>query len=110
MDLGKTYSVSGYPTGINEVTGIDWAPAPDGLRNIAGRSNADGTVTIYGITSTASGSGDQGADPNQLVAIEDKVSFTTAAEASGEVFKVLKTAESGTVLRGVAVAPTESED
>ena len=48
-------------------TGLPWSPAPDGLRNITGVVNKDGTATIYAITSTVSGNGDQGADPNQLV-------------------------------------------
>jgi hypothetical protein len=69
LNLGRTYTVPGYPTGINTVTGLNWAPAPDGLRQIAGKVNQDGTVTIYAVTSTVSGSGDQGADPNQLVVI-----------------------------------------
>ena len=42
-------------------------PATDGLRNITGQVNRDGTATIYAVTSTVSGSGDQGADPNQVV-------------------------------------------
>ena len=53
----------GYPTGINAATNLPWAPATDGLRNITGRVNRDGTVSIWAITSTVSGSGDQGADP-----------------------------------------------
>ena len=46
-------------------------PATDGLRNITGRVNADGTVTIWAVTSTVSTNGDQGADPNKLVTITD---------------------------------------
>ena len=61
----------GYPTGDNSTTGLPWAPATDGLRNITGVVNADGTATIYGVTSTVSGGGDQGADPNQVVKITD---------------------------------------
>jgi hypothetical protein len=105
LSLGQTYTVPGYPTGINPVTGLNWAPAPDGLRQIAGKVNRDGTVTIYAVTSTVSGSGDQGADPNQLVVITDKLSAANAAAAAGEKFEVLRTAESGTVLRGVSYAP-----
>ena len=110
LNLGKPYLVSGYPVGTNPATGVDWAPAADGLRNIAGKRNGDGTVTIYGITSTVSGSGDQGADPNQLVVITDNLSFTTEADASGETFKTLRTAESGEVLRGVSFTPSEIPD
>ena len=71
------YTVPGYPTGDNAATGLPWAPATDGLRNITGRVNRDGTVTIWAITSTVSGGGDQGADPNKLVAITDKLAATT---------------------------------
>ncbi len=71
LNLGTPYTVRGYPTGDNAATGLPWAPATDGLRNITGRVNPNGTVTIWGITSTVSGSGDQGADPNKLVAITD---------------------------------------
>jgi hypothetical protein len=105
LNLGQTYSVPGYPTGINPVTGLNWEPAPDGLRQIAGKVNGDGTVTIYAVTSTVSGSGDQGADPNQLVVITDKLSAANGTTAAGETFKLLRTAESGTVLRGVSFAP-----
>ena len=59
--------MQGYPTGTNSVTSLPWAPATDGLRNITGKVNPNGTVTIWGVTSTVSGGGDQGADPNQLV-------------------------------------------
>ncbi len=76
LNLGTPYSVRGYPTGDNAATGLPWAPATDGLRNITGRVNPNGTVTIWAITSTVSGGGDQGADPNKLVAITDPVSAT----------------------------------
>ena len=74
--LGQPYTVPGYPIGDNAATGLPWAPATDGLRNITGRVNRDGTVTIWAVTSTVSGSGDQGADPNQLVSITDDPSAT----------------------------------
>lgn len=106
LDLGVPYTVPGYPTGLNNGTagtGFPWAPATDGLRNITGRVNADGTATIYSITSTISGSGDQGADPNKMVAITDKLSATTLP--SSESFVTLDSAGNGEVLRGVAFAP-----
>ena len=46
LNLGVPYTVAGYPTGNNPATGLPWAPATDGLRNITGRVNRDGTVTI----------------------------------------------------------------
>ena len=63
------------------MTGLPWAPATDGLRNITGQVNRDGTVTIWAVTSTVSGGGDQGADPNQLVSVTDKLGATTLPAA-----------------------------
>ncbi|HEX4704464.1 MAG TPA: hypothetical protein VH352_20220, partial [Pseudonocardiaceae bacterium] len=37
LDLGVPYQVPGYPQGVNAVTGLPWAPATDGLRNLTGR-------------------------------------------------------------------------
>jgi hypothetical protein len=69
LNLGTPYNVAGYPTGDNGPggTGLPWAPATDGLRNLTGQVNPNGTVSIWAVTSTVSGGGDQGADPNQLV-------------------------------------------
>jgi PEP-CTERM motif len=113
LGLGQPYSVANdptgmnpaYPTGTNSVTGLNWAPETDGLRNLTGKFNPDGTVSLYAITSTVSGSGDQGADPNRLVAITDNLSYTTAAQAANEQFTTLEAAVSGQVLRGVSFAP-----
>ena len=63
LDLGIPYTVNKYPTGTNTATKLPWSPATDGIRNITGSLDDDGNATIYGITSTVSGSGDQGADP-----------------------------------------------
>ena len=103
LNLGVPYTVAGYPTGDNPASNLPWAPATDGLRNITGRVNGNGTVTIWGITSTVSGSGDQGADPNQLVAITDKLG--ASAPGNGEKFKTLDNAGYGEVLRGVSLTP-----
>jgi hypothetical protein len=103
LNLGVPYTVAGYPTGDNAATGLPWASATDGLRNMAGQVSADGTVTIYAVTSTVSGGGDQGADPNQLVAITDKLS--TTAIPAGESFRVIAPAAYGHVLRGVTFTP-----
>jgi uncharacterized protein (TIGR03437 family) len=100
LNLGQPYSVNGYPTALN--------PSADGLRNIIGRVNSDGTVTIWGVTSTISGSEDQGADPNQLVSINDVLANTTAAGSATEQFSIIKSAGYGEVLRGVSFAPTTS--
>jgi hypothetical protein len=108
LGLGTVYTVRG---GLNADGSVDpdgtrltYSTATDGLRNIAGTVNQDGTVTIYGVTSTVStNTGDQGADPNRLVTITDRLSFATAAQASGESFVTLKTADYGQALRGVAL-------
>lgn len=108
LDLGVPYVVPGYPTGNNSGTGgtgFPWAPATDGLRNITGVVNGDGTATIYAITSTISGSGDQGADPNRLVVITDQLSAGGPTPPLGESFTTLKTAGYGEVLRGVSFTP-----
>ena len=102
LGLGVPYTVPNYPTGNNPGTGLPWAPATDGLRNITGRVNRDGTVTIWAITSTVSGNGDQGADPNKLVAITDRLAATTEL---GESFITLRTANYGEALRGVSFTP-----
>jgi hypothetical protein len=103
LNLGVPYTVSGYPTGTNSVTGSPWSPATDGLRNLTGRVNRDGTVTIWAITSTVSGSGDQGADPNKLVTVTDKLAATTLP--ASESFATVKTAGFGEVLRGISFTP-----
>ncbi|HMH92666.1 MAG TPA: hypothetical protein VK586_16460, partial [Streptosporangiaceae bacterium] len=102
LHLGAPYTVKGYPTGDNAPTGLPWSPATDGLRNITGRVNPNGTATIWGITSTVSGGGDQGADPNRLVAVTDRLA---AATAPAESFTTVRAAGFGEVLRGVSFTP-----
>ena len=92
LDLGTDYTVGSYfPT------------ATDGLRNITGVVNADGTVTIYGVTSTVSTSGDQGADPNEIVDITDQLAAMTLP--TGEMFSVFDGPQYGVVYRGIAFDP-----
>jgi hypothetical protein len=103
LDLGVPYTVPGYPAGDNPATGLPWAPGTDGLRNITGQVNRDGTVTIWALTSTVSGDGDQGADPNKLVAITDNPAAATLP--AGERFHAVDAAGYGEVLRGVSFTP-----
>jgi hypothetical protein len=103
LNLGQPYTVFGYPTGLNAATGLPWSPATDGLRNITGRVNPNGTVTIWAVTSTVSGGGDQGADPNKLVEITDPLDATSPV--TGESFRTIRTAGFGEVLRGVSFTP-----
>ena len=103
LHLGQPYNVFGYPAGTNSVTGLPWAPATDGLRNLTGRLNPNGTVDIFAVTSTVSGGGDQGADPNKLVTVTDQLSATSLP--TWESFRPLRAAASGEVLRGVSFTP-----
>lgn len=97
------YTVDGYPTGNNTATGLPWSPGADGLRNITGIVNGDGTVTIYAVTSTVSGNGDQGADPNKVVVITDQLNATNLPP--NESFTTFRAAGFAEVLRGVSFAP-----
>jgi hypothetical protein len=103
LRLGVPNTIAGYPTGNNPATGLPWAPGTDGLRNITGRVNADGTATIWAVTSTVSGNGDQGADPNQIVAITDRLD--ASALPMSEAFITTDTAGAGEVLRGISFTP-----
>jgi hypothetical protein len=103
LNLGTPYTVDGYPTGINASTGLPWAPATDGLRNLTGRVNRDGTVTIWAVTSTVSGGGDQGADPNQLVSVTDQLGATSLP--APESFQTVVPAAFDQVVRGVSFTP-----
>jgi hypothetical protein len=107
LNLGKPYTVPKYPTADNAATGLPWAPATDGLRNIDGRVNPNGTATIWAITSTVSGDGDQGADPNKLVSITDPLSADTPG--ASEAFTTVRSAGDGEVLRGVSFTPGTGE-
>jgi len=104
LGLGVPYTIQNYPTGNNPGTGLPWAPAADGLRNITGLS-LGGYAAIWGITSTISGNGDQGADPNQLVLVFDSLANTDPTVAAKESFFLLRQANSGEVLRGVSFTP-----
>jgi hypothetical protein len=107
LNIGMPYGVPNYPAALNPATG--------GCRHITGQTNGDGTVTLYATTSTISPSGDQGADPNELVRVTDMLSSTTLplpgrsrdGAKLGE-FTILRSAGSGEVFRGLDWAPTKS--
>jgi hypothetical protein len=103
LDLGVPYTVKNYPAGNNAATGLPWSPATDGLRNVTGQVNRDGTVSIWAVTSTVSGGGDQGADPNKVVTITDKLAATTLP--ANAHFTTVRAAKSGEVLRGISFTP-----
>ncbi|MGC1902715.1 MAG: hypothetical protein WA715_02745 [Candidatus Acidiferrum sp.] len=103
LSIGVPYSVANYPAALNPATG--------GCRNITGKVNRDGTVTLYAVTSTISPSGDQGADPNKLVRVVDVLKSRTLPKGSGHDnflghFVTIRSAKAGEVLRGVAFAPS----
>ena len=109
LDIGIPYSVPNYPAALNPATG--------GCRNITGRVRGDGTAEIFAVTSTISASGDQGADPNKLVKVTDRLRATTLPQGRGDGddaigrFITIRSAQAGEVLRGVAFAPSdEGED
>jgi hypothetical protein len=104
LELGKAYSPAGYPKGNNSATNLPWAPASDGLRNITGYTLGD-AVVVYAITSTISGGGDTGADPNKLVGIIDQLKNTDPSRAGSETFLPVRSAAYAEVLRGVALTP-----
>jgi hypothetical protein len=107
LNIGVPYGVANYPAALNPATG--------GCRNMTGRHNHDGTVTLYAITSTLSTNGDQGADPNKLVKVSDVLAATTLPTDDGDHdrddrvghFVTLRSAKAGEVFRGVAFAPTD---
>jgi len=76
-----------------------------GLRNLTGRVNENGTVVLWATTATSSTSGDQGADPNKVVRIDDQLSATAlTGRVVLESFKTVLGPTYGTVYRGVAYA------
>lgn len=112
LNIGVPYNppnnpaVGGYPM-----------PATDGCRNLTGEVR-DGVATIFAVTSTVSTGGDQGADPNMLVKVSDRLDATKSATGDGDhdaddqldVVTPIRKANFGEVLRGVAFAPTDREN
>jgi hypothetical protein len=105
LKLGVPYEVKGFPPGNNAVTGLPWTPATDGLRNFTGVVTDDHKVVIWAISSTVSGNGDQGADPNKLYMIVDDLKNTSPAGAADEKFWEVRKADYKEVLRGVSFTP-----
>ena len=112
LNIGVPYSVPNYPAAFD--------PATDGCRNITGHIGRDGIVTIYAVTSTVSTIGDQGADPNRLVKVTDRLDATTLPTENSDDskgrndrdqhhslghFETIRSAKAGEVFRGVTLAP-----
>jgi hypothetical protein len=94
--IGSTYNVPGW----------DFTETTSGLRDLTGRVNADGTVTLWAVTATTSGSTDNGADPNEIVMINDALGDTSLPSES---FSVLDGPTAGLRYGGVAYAAATPE-
>ncbi|HXV00953.1 MAG TPA: PEPxxWA-CTERM sorting domain-containing protein, partial [Caulobacteraceae bacterium] len=95
--IGQTYDVSGTNSGqAGFVDGVETT----GLRDLTGRVNADGAVTLFAVTATSGGYADDGADPNEIVEITDGLGDTTLP--NGESFTVLDGPQYGVRYGGVA--------
>ncbi len=84
------------------VTGWNFEETTIGLRNLSGEVNANGTVTLFATTSTSSDSGDNGADPNEIVKITDVLGDTSLP--TNESFSVFDGPQAGLRFGGVAFA------
>jgi hypothetical protein len=94
--IGATYSVPGW----------DFTETTVGLRNLTGQVNANGTVTLWATTGTTSGSGDNGADPNEIVKITDVLGDKSLP--ASESFSVFDGPVAGLRYGGVAFAAPEA--
>lgn len=108
LNLGTTYTVTDTE-GTYGTVGAGYTTTPDGLRNITGQVNSDGSFTIFAVTSTIGNSlganFDAGADSNQLV----KATLTVKGnQVTTSGFTVMQTAPFGQVLRGVTMVPSAS--
>jgi hypothetical protein len=97
-----------------------------GLRNLTGKINGDGTVTIYAITAQTSTVSGGEPDPTKLVAVTDEIAATQLPVDDGkggggwsggggnwnggkqtlDQFVTLQQSRSGEVFRGVAFTPS----
>jgi hypothetical protein len=98
--IGASYTVSGTNSGV---AGTWPTVTSAGLRDITGRVNADGTVTLWGVTSTRSASTDNGADPNEIVEITDALGALTLPAT--ESWSGFAGPPNGVRYGGVALAP-----
>jgi hypothetical protein len=96
VDSGVTGSDGPWPT----ITTV-------GLRNLTGKVESNnGVVYLWATTSTSSASGDNGADPNKVVRIIDRLADTTLTQhVKHEKFTTIMGPTYGTVYRGVAYVP-----
>jgi len=95
-----------YASITDPVSATTWHVYTDGLRNITGINNVDGSVTLYATTSTVSDNGnhDLGADPNQIVTITltaAQLATPASATPATPAFTTVQTAAAGQRLGGV---------
>ena len=107
LDLNEPKEVRGYPVPTYTT----------GLRNMTGRVNGDGSVTLYAITAQTSAISGGEPDPTRLVAVTDTIAATTLPPRDRDDrdgwrdrddrgrFVTLQASRSGEVFRGVAFAP-----
>ena len=93
--IGQMYNVAGW----------NYTETTSGLRNLTGEVNANGAVTLWATTATTSGSGDNGADPNEIVNITDLLSAKSLP--TNESFSVFDGPQAGLRYGGVAFATPE---
>ena len=98
--IGEMYTLCPDNTYSTTCQNAYYTETITGLRNITGSVNPDGTVTIWGVTADSSASGDNGADPNEIVEITDFIGDMTLP--GDENFSVFDAPQYGTVYRGVA--------
>ena len=93
-------NLNGYDGQYPDVTTV-------GLRNLTGVVDGN-KVTLCATTSTSSASGDNGADPNKVVVITDRLDATSMTRSvASESFRVVAGPTYGTVYRGVAYVNPE---
>jgi hypothetical protein len=96
--IGNTYTVSGWQDAMGNL----YTETTVGLHNLTGEVNKNDTVTLWATTGTTSGSGDNGADPNQIVEITDSLSALSLP--GSEMFSTYDGPQLGLRYGGVAFA------
>ena len=104
LQNGVWHKVATFANGLTNqasyTQGLPWDIFTDGLRNLTGLKNADGSFHLWATTATTSSDTghDLGADPNELVSI------TVNADGTASAFSVLELAVAGERFGGVAIA------
>jgi hypothetical protein len=104
LQNGVWHKVATFANGLTNqasyTQGLPWDIFTDGLRNLTGLKNADGSFQLWATTATTSSDTghDLGADPNELVSI------MVNADGTASAFSVLEVAAAGERLGGVAIA------